>query len=450
MSECNTELTVRESQPGRSAPELTELGTHWEQALEQLGQELDLEETARRSGALVRRRGVRSAKDLLRIVLGYSVLDWSLRLLGGWCVVVVLADISSTALLKRLRQCRVWLGLLVMAVLRRQKGLCPPPGCLRVKVVDASVLCQPGSRGTDWRLHLGFDLGRMCLDWLQVTDASGGESLSRFAWGPGDLAMVDRGYALRREVGHVLGAGAWLLVRIGWLKLPLEDRVGQPFDLIGWLTPAHPSPADPLREVEVWVSTPAGRFALRLIAQALPEPAVEKARRRLRQAARKKGRTADERSLVSAAFLLLLTNLPPAQWSAPQVLLLYRFRWQIELAFKRLKSLLHLDGLRTRDPELVQVYLLAKLLAALLLDQAQLHLTTQYPGWFASQERPLSVWRLTALLWDEIRHIVRGPVTLNRILIAFPKLRRFLCEPPRKRLSQRVLAQRLLGGLCGC
>jgi IS4 transposase len=42
-------------------------------------------------------------------------------------------------------------------------------------------------------------------------------------------------------------------------------------------------------------------------------------------------------------------------------------RWQIELAFKRLKSLLNLDALRAKDPALARSYLLGKLIAALLI-----------------------------------------------------------------------------------
>jgi hypothetical protein len=451
MVECNTETIGRESEVALDEPKVVELGQQVEQAIEQLGQELDLEETARSSGALVRHRGVQSAQDLLRIVLGYSVLDWSLRLLGVWCVVVGLADISKTALLKRLRKCKVWLGILVMAVLMQRKAIAPPTQAnIRVKIVDASVISQPGSQGTDWRLHLGFDLGRMCIDWLQFTDAKGGESLDRFTWEPGDLVVVDRGYANRKQVGYVLVADAWLLMRIGWLTLPLEDSAGQPFDLIDWLKRTQPSSAGYPQEIEVWVSTPQGRFAMRLVAQAIPQQAADQARRRVRKAAKKKGHTPDQRTLFAAGFVLLLTNLPLAQWSAPQILSLYRFRWQVELAFKRLKSLLNLDGLRTRDPELVQVYLLAKLLAALLLEDIQLLLAAQYPDWFLSQERPLSLWRLTALLWDEIRHIIRGDVSLVHILSVFPRLRRFLCDEPRSRPSQRARAQCILNGLCGC
>jgi hypothetical protein len=421
-----------------------------EQALEQLEQGLDLETTARENRALIRRRGVGCAADLLRIVLGYSVLDLSLRLLGIWCVTLGLADISKTALLNRLRKCMPWVGQLVVQLLLQQKVLFPEPSHLRIRLVDASVISQPGSRGTNWRLHLGFDLGGSSLDWAEITDARGGESLTRFVWGPGELCIADRGYAVRKDVGHVLGSGAWLIVRIGWSKLPLEQVSGQPFDLIAWLKQVPSDPTAPARAAAVWVATPQGRFAVRLIARAIPEQAAEEARRRLRKATRKHGRTVDERSLLVAGFVLLVTNLPETVWPAEQVLQFYRFRWQVELYFRRLKSLLHLDQLRAKDPQLAQVYLLGKLLGALLIDRLQRGLARAYPDWFASRDRPLSLWRLTAWLWAEFRNLIRGAITLGAILAVFPKLRRFLCDEPRKRKSQRALALTLLNGLWGC
>ena len=45
----------------------------------------DLEGTARAAGALIRHRGVKSAADLLRLDMAYSVCDWSLSMVGGWC-----------------------------------------------------------------------------------------------------------------------------------------------------------------------------------------------------------------------------------------------------------------------------------------------------------------------------------------------------------------------------
>ena len=63
----------------------------------------DLEASAKASGALVRRRGIQSAQDLLRMIFAYAICDWPLRLVGAWLVMVGLADISDVAILQRLR-----------------------------------------------------------------------------------------------------------------------------------------------------------------------------------------------------------------------------------------------------------------------------------------------------------------------------------------------------------
>ncbi|MCW3299654.1 transposase [Escherichia coli] len=45
-----------------------------------------------------------------------------------------------------------------------------------------------------------------------------------------------------------------------------------------------------------------------------------------------------------------------------------RLRWQIELAFKRLKKFAALDALRAKEPELAKAWIFANLLAAFLID----------------------------------------------------------------------------------
>ncbi len=51
-----------------------------------------------------------------------------------------------------------------------------------------------------------------------------------------------------------------------------------------------------------------------------------------------------------------------------QIGALYRLRWQIELAFKRMKSLLHMDRLPAKNADLARVWLHANLLVALLAE----------------------------------------------------------------------------------
>lgn len=401
----------------------------------------DLDGLAKETQALVRRRGIDSAVALLRLVLGYSILDYSLRLLGVWCTVVGIGYLSKTALRQRLGHCRAWLGRLVLLALQQQTVSLPPGKRVRVKLVDATVVTQPGSRGADWRMHLSFDLGAMCLEDIALTDGKGAERLGRFRFQPGEICLADRAYALAQSLGHICAAGAWLVVRTGWNRLALENEAGERFELIPWLAQQNLRPSGAPSEVAVWVSTPQGRFALRLGAQALPEAAVEKARRKVRADAAKNHHTPDARSLFAAGFILLLTNLPPSEWPMALVLQLYRFRWQVELVFKRLKGVIRLNELRCKDPELAQVYLLGKLLGVIFIERIQLQLAAGYPERFLSTERPVSFWGLTSLLWQELCLFLRGPVRMDKILAQFPLLCRYLCDAPRKRPQQAAVAR---------
>jgi hypothetical protein len=99
-----------------------------------------------------------------------------------------------------------------------------------------------------------------------------------------------------------------------------------------------------------------------------PEQA-EAEQKRLLKNGKKRGTKVDPRSLEAAKYVMLLTSLPTDAFPACDVLAIYRFRWQIELAFKRMKSLAGLDELAAREPALAQAWLYAKLIAFLIAEQ---------------------------------------------------------------------------------
>jgi hypothetical protein len=427
------------AEQGPPAP-LTEraIPAEWDACLARLP--VDLEESAYRTQALRRKRQVRQASDLLRLVLAYSLWDWSLRLVGAWAVVMQIANLSDVAVRKRLRGTRRWLGELVGAWVRQRSGLAAQAG-VRLRLIDATVITQPGSQGTDWRVHLSFDVGRMCLDGVEISDASGGETLVRHAAAPGEIEVGDRGYAHRRGVGSVLARGGSLVVRINGHNLPLETPAGRPLKLARWL---RQIPAGQTAERWVQVQTPDGCFAIRLVVRRLPRAAATAARQRLRQASRKKGHTPSATSLALAGGLVLVSNLPAASWSAAQVVDLYRVRWQVELAIKRLKSLLQFDHLRTKEPELAQVYLLAKLVAAVWIDAQTTQHVVQQPDWWEDTTRPVSLWRWQQLWFESLRAVVRGPLSPAQLLAALPRLARYLRDGPRQRTQQLAHTRHLL------
>jgi IS4 transposase len=107
---------------------------------------------------------------------------------------------------------------------------------------------------------------------------------------------------------------------------------------------------------------------VRLVVRRRSPEAVEAAHKQLRQQASRKQTRLDERSLIAAGFLVLATSLPETAFPTPEVLAVYRLRWQIELAFKRLKSLLDIDKLRTTTATGTRCWLYAHLIVALLGD----------------------------------------------------------------------------------
>lgn len=342
----------------------------WKSLLAMLPRGFDLEKTVRESQALVRRRGIASAEALLRLILVYSLCGLSLRATAAWAQAQGVADVSDVALLKRLRKASSWMGQLLAAKLaERVEGLEPQPLSYRLRIVDATTASIPGSQGTDYRVHLGFDLGSFQVDRIEVTGAQGGESYSRLGIEAGDLILGDRGYCHRRGLAAVRQAGADFLVRINWQNLPLEDSQHQRLDLVELLEQVKGSEA-----VEFEVATVADpsqalpSLPARLVVVRKPAEAAEAERRRILREASRKGRTVNPKTLKAAAFFLVLTSVPQPALSAEKVLELYRLRWQIEMAFKRMKGLLHLGDLPMKDPQLAHGYLCAKLLAALMLE----------------------------------------------------------------------------------
>jgi hypothetical protein len=346
----------------------------WPYLLSFLPAGVDLEETAYASGALRRKREIRSAETLLRLALAYGVCGMSLREVAAWAQVSKLANISDVALLKRLRSCAPWLGFLLGRKLAQLAEPLPEAAQLHnVCLVDATVVSIPQNARIQWRIHLRFDLLRQAIVSCELSKTDVGETFVRHTPRPGELVMGDRGYAQRRGLVHLVEHGADFLVRLNLKSVPLMTHDGRAFDLLGALRSLPEAQAGEffLRTVP---TQELPSLDVRLLALRKSEPLAEAGRKKILRDYSKKGRRIDANTLEAASYVFVLTSLPASRIRAVDALALYRFRWQIELAFKRLKSLLHLDVLLAYDERLAQTTLYAKLLAALLLDD----LTTKF------------------------------------------------------------------------
>jgi hypothetical protein len=411
-----------------------------QRALALVSKQIDLEESAVYTGAMKRRRVIQSGRTLLRLVMVYGLTDLSLAMVGVWATVLEWGSLSKSGVRKRLRQCREWMGYLILAVLQIGKLACPRSSPYHLQLIDVSNGSQPGSRKIDWRLHLALGLSGMRIDGVQLTDGSVGESLTHWTFQSDDLVLADRVYGVARSLGVLFAAAAHFVIRIGWQNLPLWDWEGQRFDLCAWLRTCSQDPAATPAQVKLWVKTPQARFPLRVVARAIPAQKVEKIRDNLRAEAKHKKRQVNEHSLLAAGFVMLVSNLPDC-YSGAEILAFYRFRWQIELVFKRLKGLLCFDHLRATDPQLAQVYLLTKILIALLLGDAEWRLALAAGDAFLDPQHPISLWRLNQLVLTQFRQAVCGTLDWLKIQQHLPQLARYLCDEPRRRQKQFALFQ---------
>ena len=325
----------------------------------------DLDESCRSKLAIERFREIRCASDLLRLCLAYGVCDMSLRQVAAWSSTIGLGELSNVAVLKRLRSAGDWLGHLIVQWLSHRGliGQVPP---LQVRVVDGSVVTTPGQQASDYRIHLGFDLARMRVADVQLTPTSEGESLQRHIQGHGEVLLADRGYGKPPQITAALSEGAHVVVRIHYQTMPLESSKGGRLDTLSLLETLD---SHEIGDWSVFLRHGKRRFPLRLVAVKKSRAAVEQAIAKARRKTEKNGTiNPDPRSLRAAQYTYLLTDLTSDEISAVQVLELYRLRWQIELAFKRIKSLLNLN-LRARSDDIVRTYLLANILGALLVDE---------------------------------------------------------------------------------
>lgn len=326
----------------------------------------DLEALAKENKVLEVQYGdakLTSGRELLRLILLHAGADLGLRQ-----TVAMMAEsdgpiVSHVTLHKKMRLAAPFLRAVVARLTANAATSTESWAGYDVLVVDGSTFCGPGAEGTDARLHLQLRLSDLEIIDAVVEDRSVGESLKRFTWHEGQLALGDRGYANPPGIASVVEQGADVLVRVNRSALPMFTLAGEPIDLIKWLRSLRGYTSNERRVVVRSRQHPRDVQG-RLIATRLRPAEAEKARARLR---REHGNKVTFVDLEAAAYVVIFTTVPTSRMPPTMCLALYRLRWQIELAFKRWKSICHFDRLPNYRDDTILSWLYAKLLLALLM-----------------------------------------------------------------------------------
>ncbi len=331
----------------------------------------DWRELARETGAIRRARGAISNPDtLLRLLLMHVATGLSLKQTVARAHLQQFVTVSDVALLKRLRSSEEWLRELARRMFEgsRYTSVAPlVPRGQRLRAVDATTVEEPGTTGTDWRVHYSICLPEMRCDFYELTDVRGGETYKRLPVEQGDIILADRGYCQREGVAHVLRHHGDAIVRLNSTSFPLlRPRGNEPLQVLPLLRRIKGCRA---REWRARFEVAGERWPIRLCALRKSKEAAAVSKKKILQVAARKQKQVRPETLEFAEYIVVLATLESEILDASEVLEIYRARWQIELCFKRIKSLLQLGHLPKRSDVSARAWIQGKLLAVLLIER---------------------------------------------------------------------------------
>lgn len=330
---------------------------------------------ARETGAMKQRLRAfdNSPERLLRCLMIHVGCGLSLKETSVLAMNSDLATPSSVALHKRLKSAKDWFHRLCVEL----QGSEPLNSLLTSKicmnVVDGSVIKEPGKNGSTWRLNYCLSLKDLSCKQFEIKPTKGkgnGESLKGFEIQSGQYYCADAGYSRASEISYLHDQGAFGLIRVNPKALRLLDAAGQQVDLLEEIKKSLFTSSQAF-ETQLFVNHPATgkpRIPVRVCVKKKTLEQISNAQKKTRQRASKNGHKLSNRTLEFAKYIILVTTFPD-RYSTNEILNQYRLRWQVELVFKRLKSLLKVGKLPKKGSESSLSWLYGKLLISILIEK---------------------------------------------------------------------------------
>ena len=313
----------------------------------------------------------KAAEDYIRTLLIHIGCGYSLRETVTRARLSNLADISDVALVKRLRKAKDWLHNMCIALFEEQGINLNGPNDFQARLFDATNVKEPGKTGSIWRLHYSVQIPSLTCDFFRLTASKGegtGESFFQYPIKKGDYIIADRGYSTVSGVHHVSSKRAYVIVRVNTSILSMLDIKGQDFALLKKVQSIKESGM--VNSWDVLIPGKNGKIVRgRICAIRKSNEAIKIAHEKLRRNAQKKCHTIKPETLEYAKYVIVFTNYAVESFSAKEILELYRVRWQIELVFKRFKSIAQLGHLPKHSDDSSKAWLYGKLFVALLTNK---------------------------------------------------------------------------------
>jgi hypothetical protein len=356
-----------------------------------------------------------------------------------------IAEVSDVTLLNRLRQSEPWLRQLCERLFQENGvSLEPVLKGRPVRLIDATTVKEPGKTGSQWRLHYSLRLPNLECDYFALTPTRGkdtGEKLGRFAVHSGEVILADAGYSHPPGIAAVVGQQADVCVRLNPASVPLLDEDGQPFPLLARLNTLKR--AGQVADWPVQVRSANQVVKGRICAVRKSKTAIQRAQRKLRRKQQQHKTSAAPETRRYAFYVMVLTTLPEEVASSRTVLECYRLRWQIELTFKRLKSIVQFGHVPKQNDQSSRAWLYGKLFVALLSQKMARIGSTISPWGYPLSNLPHipSRWREFHFAFHRILEAITPRVGLDAVLSQWNQVAADLGERNRKRTPQVLSAR---------
>ncbi|GHV34857.1 IS4 family transposase [Spirochaetia bacterium] len=317
--------------------------------------------------ALQRAGKIKTARELLRLIFLYLTEGKSFAVTAAITQIAGEWKLNKMAVWKRIRNSAAWLEWLCKNICRKAGLVAEKPDWLAgktVSLVDASEVVLHGNHKKYYLLHYSLDLFTLSMREMHITDMTTGEKLSNFERiGHGDIMMGDRIYGSISGMEYARGCGADYVLRLRAGAFNLYNAKGEKEELLPWLSP--------LAEYEMagrvfYYKTEAGYVPVRICAMRKDTASERAGLKRLKKESQRKhgGKVVSETQSEYNKYIIVATSLGEAEATTKAILELYRMRWQIELAFKRLKSLFRYGDIPVKLDASAKAWFYGKMLLA--------------------------------------------------------------------------------------
>lgn len=326
------------------------------------------EEDCFKYGAIIRARGVSCPADLMMLSMFHLHNGCTLMEISEVARITNLGRMSDVAFMNRFEKCGNWFKainskLAPQALINYQK-----PEWMEDLVpigLDATDVMEKGRSGRTYRLHYALNIFNMNSVGHSITNVYVGESLVNFRLQPEHLVIGDRAYSTIRGIEHCENSGAKYVLRLRKNSFTVRDESGKAIDIVGAISEAGEDRPISMRAYATKSS--GAKVPVRICAKKKDTEAITKTWKKMKQRESEKQITILEETKVFNEYIVVVTNLED-RISAEEVLEAYRLRWQVEIYFKRLKSILGFGELPKRREGSVIAWLNGKLMIALLIE----------------------------------------------------------------------------------